>query len=176
MAALDTARKNGQYEYPLDLGTTKARDIPMLSCRSCGPTAAASSTAKPTAIPFGKWGHRLFDEGYAPGTSELPSDQERGFIDGRFAFHWSDNWRAVATMEEGDDLVSLPAPDFGEGTYTGAGTAPGVRTSYGLETHEIELGGVGLRNSRLRVSSSLHRAAGAPRPRFPYQGIFIMPH
>jgi multiple sugar transport system substrate-binding protein len=134
MAALDAAKKSGQYEYPLDLGMNDQGEwypyafLPFLW--SYGGSLVDRDTYQTAeghlngdaAIAFGQWWQRLFEEGYAPGTSESPSDQERGFIDGRFAFQWNGNWRAVATKEEVDDVVFLPAPDFGEGNYIGAGS------------------------------------------------------
>ena len=54
-------------------------------------------------------------------TSQDPADRETGFIEGNYAFSWNGNWSGVATIEAGvDDLVFLPAPDFGAGNIIGA--------------------------------------------------------
>ncbi len=134
MAALDAARDSGDYEYPLGLGMNDQGEwypyafLPFLW--SHGGSLVDRDTYQTAegflngdaAIEFGEWWQMLFDEGYAPGTSQSPSDQERGFIDGRYAFQWNGNWRAVATMEEVEDVVFLPAPDFGEGNHIGGGS------------------------------------------------------
>ena len=134
MAALDAARESGEYEYPVGLGMNDQGEwypyafLPFLWShggslvdRETYQTAEGALNGD-AGIAFGEWWQSMFEEGYAPGTSQSPSDQERGFIDGRYAFQWNGNWRAVATMEEVDDVVFLPAPDFGEGNYIGAGS------------------------------------------------------
>jgi multiple sugar transport system substrate-binding protein len=73
------------------------------------------------ASPSGSGGRRCSPKATL-GHEPVPADQERGFIDGKFAFQWNGNWRAVATMAEVDDVVFLPAPDFGEGNYIGGGS------------------------------------------------------
>ncbi len=133
-AALDAAAASDKYEMPLDLGMNDQGEwypyafLPFLWSYGGDLVDPESyQTAEgflngDAGLEFGEWWQSLFEEGYAPGTSESPSDQERGFIEGRFAFQWNGNWRAVATMEEVDDVVFLPAPDFGEGNYIGGGS------------------------------------------------------
>jgi len=134
MAALDAAKESGDYEYALDLGMNDQGEwypyafSPFLQSfggdivdRSSYETAEGALNGD-AALEFGEWWQSLFEEGYAPGTSESPADQQTGFIDGSFAFQWNGNWRAVATMEEVDDVVFLPAPDFGNGNTIGAGS------------------------------------------------------
>lgn len=73
------------------------------------------------AIEFGEWWQSLFENDYAPGTSQDAADRETGFIDGRYALQWNGNWAALAALEAyGDDMLFLPAPDFGEGSTIGA--------------------------------------------------------
>ena len=79
------------------------------------------------AIAFGEWWQSLFDRGLAPGTSQDGADRETGFIDGRYALQWNGNWAGVPTIdgmvangEDPDDLLFLPAPDFGNGSVIGA--------------------------------------------------------
>lgn len=132
MAALDAAKASGNYDYALDLGMNDQGEwypyafSPFLQSfggdiidRSTYLTAEGALNGD-AAIEFGNWWQTLFTEGYAPGTSEDPADQQTGFIDGSFAFQWNGNWRAVATMAEVDDVLFLPAPDFGNGPKIGA--------------------------------------------------------
>ena len=134
MAALDKAKASGKFKYALDLGMNDQGEwypyafSPFL--QSFGGDIVDRSTYKTAegalngdaAVEFGNWWQKLFAEGYAPGTSESPAEQQTGFIDGSFAFQWNGNWRAVATMAEVDDVVFLPAPDFGNGSKIGAGS------------------------------------------------------
>ncbi len=134
MAALDKAKASGKFKYPLDLGMNDQGEwypyafSPFLQSfggdivdRSAYKTADGALNG-PAAIKFGDWWQKLFKDGYAPGTSESPADQQNGFIDGSFAFQWNGNWRAVATMAKVDDVMFLPAPDFGHGGKIGAGS------------------------------------------------------
>ncbi len=134
MAALDAAKDSGNYKYALDLGMNDQGEwypyafSPFLQSfggdiidRSSYKTAEGALNGD-AALAFGDWWQKLFADGYAPGTSESPADQQNGFIDGSFAFQWNGNWRAVATMAEVDDVLFLPAPDFGNGGKIGAGS------------------------------------------------------
>lgn len=134
MDALKKAKASGNYKYALDLGMNDQGEwypyaySPFL--QSFGGDIVDRSTYKTAegalngdaGLAFGEWWQSLFKEGYAPGTSESPADQQTGFIDGSFAFQWNGNWRAVATMAEVDDVVFLPAPDMGKGPMIGAGS------------------------------------------------------
>ncbi|TLP44160.1 sugar ABC transporter substrate-binding protein [Cohaesibacter sp. CAU 1516] len=134
MDALEKAKASGKYKYALDLGMNDQGEwypyafSPFL--QSFGGDIIDRSTYKTAegtlngdeALAFGEWWQSLFTKGYAAGTSESPADQQNGFIDGSFAFQWNGNWRAVATMAEVDDVVFLPAPDFGKGSKIGAGS------------------------------------------------------
>ncbi len=132
MAALDAAKASGDFEYALDLGMAWTGEwypyafSPFL--QSFGGDIVDRSTYKTAegalngdaAIAFGEWWQRLFQEGYAPGTSQDPADRDRGFIEGKYAFGWNGNWAAVAHMAEVEDMLFLPAPDFGNGPKIGA--------------------------------------------------------
>ena len=73
------------------------------------------------AVAFGEWWQSLFDRGLAPGTSQDGADRETGFVDGRYALQWNGNWAALPALEAfGDDMIFLPAPDFGSGPVIGA--------------------------------------------------------
>lgn len=134
MAALEAAKTSGNYDYALDLGMNDQGEwypyafLPFLWSHGgslvdrdsyAGAEGALNGEA---GLAFGEWWQSLFEQGYAPGTSEDPADQLTGFIDGSFAFQWNGNWRAVDTMAEVEDVVFLPAPDFGAGNYIGAGS------------------------------------------------------
>ena len=57
----------------------------------------------------------------APGASQDGADRETGFIDGKYALQWNGNWAGITSLEAvGDDLLFLPAPDFGHGSVIGA--------------------------------------------------------
>jgi len=133
MAALDAAKASGKYDYALDLGMAWTGEwypyafSPFL--QSFGGDIIDRSTYQSAegvlngdaALAFGDWWQKLFAGGYAPGTSQDPADRDTGFIDGKYAFSWNGNWAAVATMQGGvDDILFLPAPDFGTGPKIGA--------------------------------------------------------
>ncbi len=135
MAALDAAKASGKYEYAFDPGMAWTGEwfpyafSPFL--QSFGGDIVDRTTYQTAegvlngdaAVAFGEWWQKLFADGYAPGTSQDPADRDNGFIDGKYAFQWNGNWAAVATMDGGvDDLVFLPAPDFGSGPKIGAGS------------------------------------------------------
>lgn len=72
------------------------------------------------AVAFGEWWQSLFERDLAPGTSQDGADRETGFVDGRYALQWNGNWAALAALEAfGDDMLFLPAPDFGNGSVIG---------------------------------------------------------
>ncbi len=132
MAALDAARDGGDYEYALDPGLAWTGEwypyafSPLL--QSFGGDLVDRETYASAegvlngeaALEFGTWWQSLFEEGYAPGTSQDPADRDAGFNDGKYAFAWNGNWAAAATLEAVEDVVFLPAPDFGAGNVIGA--------------------------------------------------------
>ncbi|MBT8428370.1 MAG: extracellular solute-binding protein [Gammaproteobacteria bacterium] len=133
MAALGAAKASGKYDYALDLGMAWTGEwypyafSPFL--QSFGGDIVDRSTYKSAegtlngdaGIAFAEWWQSLFTEGYSPGTSQDPADRDSGFINGKYAFAWNGNWAAAATLDAGvDDVVFLPAPDFGNGSTIGA--------------------------------------------------------
>jgi multiple sugar transport system substrate-binding protein len=77
----------------------------------------------PEAVAFGEWWQMLFSEGYAPGTSQQAAERDNGFIDGSYGLQWNGNWAGRAAVDAlGDDVIFLPAPDFGNGPTIGAGS------------------------------------------------------
>ena len=133
MAALDAAKVSGDYDYPLDLGMAwKGEWFPYAfgpflqsfggdMIDRDGYLTAEGALNGDAALAFGEWWQSLFAEGYAPGNSQDGADRDTGFIDGKYAFSWNGNWAAVATLDGGvDDVMFLPAPDFGNGPIIGA--------------------------------------------------------
>jgi multiple sugar transport system substrate-binding protein len=134
-AALETLQATGDYEYAFDPGMAWTGEwypyafSPML--QSFGGdiidrttfTTAEGALNGDEAIAFGEWWQSLFDRGLAPGTSQDGADRETGFVDGKYALQWNGNWGAIPPLEAfGDDMLFLPAPDFGHGPKIGAGS------------------------------------------------------
>ena len=133
-AVLETLQATGEYEYVLDLGMNDAGEwypyayAPFLwSFGGSMIDRDTFLTAEGTlngdeAVAFGEWWQSLFDRELTPGTSQDPADRETGFIDGRYALQWNGNWAAVTALEaiDDDELLFLPAPDFGNGSTIGA--------------------------------------------------------
>jgi multiple sugar transport system substrate-binding protein len=75
------------------------------------------------AIEWGEWFQGLVQDGLVPGTSQSLADHQNGFAEGKYALNWTGNWLALSSLETfGDDLLFLPAPDFGDGPKIGAGS------------------------------------------------------
>lgn len=134
MAALDAAKADDDYEYAFDPGMAWTGEwypyafSPLLQSfggdiidRNTYLTADGVLNGD-AAIAFGEWWQMLFEEGYAPGTSQDPADRDSGFNEGKYAFAWNGNWAAVPTLEAVQDVLFLPAPDFGNGNIIGAGS------------------------------------------------------
>lgn len=131
-AALETLQATGQFEHALDLGMADQGEwypyafAPWLWSfggsivdREGYQTAEGSLNGE-EAIAFGEWWASLFERDLAPGPSQSMADREQGFQDGRYAMSWNGNWNAVKMLEAFDDVLFLPAPDFGEGPRIGA--------------------------------------------------------
>lgn len=131
-AALQYAKETGKFDYALDLGMAWTGEwypyafSPFLQSfggdivdRSTYTTAEGALNGD-AAIAFGKWWQSLFTKGYAQSTQD-GADRDTGFIEGKYAFAWNGNWAATATLDGGvDDVLFLPAPDFGNGSKIGA--------------------------------------------------------
>lgn len=131
MAALDAAKANGSWEYPLDLGMAWTGEwfpyafSPFL--QSFGGDIVDRSTYQTAegvlngdaALEFGNWWQGLFTNGYAQATQD-PADRDGGFAAGKYAFSWNGNWAALGALAAFEDVVFLPAPDFGNGNTIGA--------------------------------------------------------
>jgi multiple sugar transport system substrate-binding protein len=134
-AALETLQASGEFEYAFDPGMAWTGEwypyafSPLLQSfggdildRSTYTTAEGAINGE-EAVAFGEWWQSLFTRDLAPGTSQDGADRDTGFIDGRYALQWNGNWAALAALDVyGDDMLFLPAPDFGNGGRIGAGS------------------------------------------------------
>jgi multiple sugar transport system substrate-binding protein len=134
-AALETLKASGEYDYVLDMGMAWKGEwypygfSPFLQSfggdildRSTMTTAEGALNG-PEAIAFGEWWQGLFINDYVSGTTQDSADRDTGFIDGKYAMQWNGNWAGgLAKDELGDDLLILPAPNFGNGARIGAGS------------------------------------------------------
>lgn len=132
-AALETLQATGEFDFAFDPGMNWTGEwypyafSPLLQSfggdlidRETYSTAEGVLNSD-EAVAFGEWWQSLFDRGLAPGTSQDGADRDTGFIDGRYALQWNGNWAAVPALDAyGDDMLFLPAPDFGAGGKIGA--------------------------------------------------------
>lgn len=132
---LDTLQATGEFEYAIDMGMAWTGEwypyafSPFLQSfggdiidRSTYKTAEGALNGE-EAMAFGEWWKSLFDRKLTPGTSQDGADRDTGFLEGKYAMQWIGNWAALPPLEKfGDDLLFLPAPDFGHGSKIGAGS------------------------------------------------------
>ena len=132
-AALVTLQGTGDFQHAIDMGMAWTGEwypyafSPLLQSfggdivdRSSYLTAEGALNGEP-AIAFGEFWQSLFERGLTPGTSQDGADRETGFLDGRYALQWNGNWAALPALEKyGDDMLFLPAPNFGNGPKIGA--------------------------------------------------------
>ena len=131
-AALDALQASGDFEYALDLGMAWTGEWypyafgPFLQSHGGDIIDTSANMANgalngDAGMAFGEWWQSLFERNLVPGTSQDGADRETGFLDGRYALQWNGNWAALAPLEKfGDDMLFLPAPDFGNGPKIGA--------------------------------------------------------
>jgi len=131
MDALAKAKASGKYEFAFDPGTAWTGEwypyafSPFL--QSFGGDIIDRTTYKSAegklngdaGVAFGEWWQGLFKDGYAQATQD-PADRDAGFNSGKYAFSWNGNWAAIGTLAAYDDVLFLPAPDFGAGPKIGA--------------------------------------------------------
>ncbi len=132
-ATLMTLQATGKYDYAFDPGLAWTGEwypyafSPLL--QSFGGDLVDRSTYLtaenvlngPEAVAWGDWWQSLFTRKLAPGTSQDSGDRDTGFIDGKYALQWNGNWAALPAIDAfGDDMLFLPAPDFGHGSKIGA--------------------------------------------------------
>ena len=134
-AALDAYKSSGKFDFAFDPGMALAGEwypyafSPFL--QSFGGDlinrdtylSAEGVLNGEAAVAWGNWWQNLFEGGYAPGTSQDSADRDTGFIDGKYGMQWNGIWAANAAIEAlGNDVLFLPAPDFGNGPKIGAGS------------------------------------------------------
>ena len=131
-AALVALKSSGEFDYAIDLGMAWTGEWypyafgPFLQSYGGDILDASVPTAEgvlngDAGMAFGEWWQSLFDRGLTPGTSQDGADRETGFLDGTYAMQWNGNWAALPPLEKfGDDMLFLPAPDFGNGPTIGA--------------------------------------------------------
>ncbi|MEW6402014.1 MAG: sugar ABC transporter substrate-binding protein [Chloroflexota bacterium] len=131
MAALDTLKASGEFEYPFDPNPGYTGEwwpyaySPLLQSfggdlidRSSYTTAEGKLNGS-EALAWGEWFQGLFKNGYANPT---PAD-DQGFLQGKVALWYTGSWSADAVVKQyGDDALFLPAVDFGDGPKIGAGS------------------------------------------------------
>ena len=132
-SALTTIQAGGKFEYALDMGMAwKGEWYPYafspflqsfggdLVDRTTYMTAEGALNGE-AAMEFGNWWQSLFTRELVPGTTQDPADRDTGFLDGKYAMSWTGVWAVLNSVEKyGDDLLFLPAPDFGNGGIIGA--------------------------------------------------------
>jgi multiple sugar transport system substrate-binding protein len=139
-AALETLKATGEFDYVWDIGMWDSGGewypyafAPFLQSfgadlidRETFLTAEGVLNG-PEAVAFGEWFQSLFERELVPGPSQSQAEGEAGFINGDYALQWNGNWRGVPTIEafeangeDVNDLLFLPAPDFGSGPRIGA--------------------------------------------------------
>lgn len=131
--ALTKIQAGGKFEYALDLGMSNPGEwypyafSPFLQSfggdlvdRTTYKTAEGALNGE-AAMKFGNWWQSLFTRKLVPGTTQDPADRDTGFLDGKYAMSWNGNWSVLNKIAKfGDDLLFLPAPDFGHGGKVGA--------------------------------------------------------
>ncbi len=131
--ALEKLKATGKYEYPLNIGMADKSEwypyayLPFLWSFGGGLVnrddyqSAEGVLNGDDAIAWGEWFQALVQDGMVPGTSQSLADHQNGFAEGKYALNWTGNWLALSSLEKfGDDLLFLPAPDFGHGPKIGA--------------------------------------------------------
>ena len=131
-SALEKLAASGEFEYALDLGMAWTGEWypyafgPFLQSHGgdiidVSANMANGSLNGDAGLAFGEWWQSLFERNLVPGTDQDGADRETGFLDGKYALQWNGNWSALPPLGQfGDDMLFLPAPDFGNGPKIGA--------------------------------------------------------
>ena len=132
-AALLKIQASGKFEYAFDLGMAWKGEwypyafSPFLQSfggdivNRDGYKTADGTLNGAEAVKFGKWWQSLFTRKLVPGTSQSPADRDTGLASGKYALSWNGNWAALGMVDKfKDDVVFMPAPDFGKGPKIGA--------------------------------------------------------
>ena len=129
--ALAVLKRSGEFLYPFDLNAAWSGEWPSYGWAPLMLGFGADQINRdnyieaegylnsPQAIAFANWLHGLVDKGYV---DRRPAD-DKGFISGRTAIHYTGSW-SVGQYQEvfGDDLAILPVPDMGNGPAIGGGS------------------------------------------------------
>ncbi len=136
-AVLDAYKDSGKYDYAIDFGTGWTGEwfpyafSPLLQSfggdliNRDGFVEAEGILNGPEALAWGEWWQSMFADDYAP---RLPANRDEGFAQAgqagyegeTYGLQWNGIWAAKGAIENlGDDLVFLPAPDFGSGATIG---------------------------------------------------------
>lgn len=130
-ALQDKIKESGEYEYVIDWGPGWADEwwpyayAPLMQSFGGdlidrdGMESADGVLNGGESVEFATWFQNQFAEGYAPKSN----DQDRTeFTTGKVALQYNGIWAYQANLEAFDDLVLLPAPDFGNGSKAGVGS------------------------------------------------------
>jgi multiple sugar transport system substrate-binding protein len=131
--ALAKLKAAGKYKYALDLGTAGTGEwipygySPLL--QSFGAdlvnrktyTSADGVLNGPKAIEWATWFRSLVTDGYM--AQKSGADSTADFVNGNSAIMYSGSWAANTIAQKlGDDAVTIPPPDFGDGPKIGGGS------------------------------------------------------
>ncbi|HDM8161375.1 TPA: extracellular solute-binding protein [Vibrio harveyi] len=129
--ALSTLKASGDFAYPLDLNAAWGGEWPSYGwapfLQSFGGDLidresyvyADGVLNGDESVAFAEWFKNLVDNNYI---DKKPAN-DKGFISGRVAMHYTGSWSAESYAEAfGDDLAILPPPDLGNGPVIGGGS------------------------------------------------------
>jgi multiple sugar transport system substrate-binding protein len=131
--ALARIKERGDFPFPFDLGTGDRGTewwtygySPFL--QSFGGDLIDRDTFRTAegfingeeAVAWGTWMQGLVEKGYVPARSG--TDAFADFVNGRSAMVWSGIWNSENLEQLGEDGITLPPPDLGNGPTIGAGS------------------------------------------------------
>lgn len=129
--ALSKLKASGDFSYPLDLNAAWGGEWPSYGwgpmLQSFGGDLinrenyvhADGVLNGDNAVEFANWFKQLVDNNYI---DKKPAN-DKGFISGRVAIHYTGSWSAKSYFEAfGDDLAILPPPDLGNSPVIGGGS------------------------------------------------------
>jgi len=131
-AALEKIKSTGDFDYPFDLGTGDSGTewwtygySPFLQSFGGdlidrdGFQTAEGVLNGDAAKQWAAWFRGLVDKGYVPEKSSV--DAFADFSNGKTAMVWTGIWNSTG-LDEVEDGVPLPPPDFGNGPKIGGGS------------------------------------------------------
>lgn len=130
-AALVKLKDGGEFVYPLDINAAWTGEWPSYGygpfLQSFGGdlidrnnyVVADGVLNSDASIEFANWFKHLVDDGFI---DKKPAN-DKGFVSGRVAIHYTGSWSAQNYQEAfGDDLAIFPPPDLGNGPVIGGGS------------------------------------------------------